>query len=47
MNDLVSNGTPKSRSAHLAGVSRSLIYYQRERENRNTTPIWRNAFLIS
>ena len=28
MNDLVSNGIPKSRSAHLAGISRSMIYYQ-------------------
>ena len=33
MNDLVSNDILKSRSAHLAGVSRSMIYYQRkERE---------------
>ena len=31
MNDLVSNGIPKSRSAHLAGVARSMIYYQRRK----------------
>ena len=31
MNDLVSNGIPKSRSAHLAGISRSMIYYQRRK----------------
>ena len=31
MNDLVSNGIPKSRSANLAGVSRSMIYYQRRK----------------
>ena len=28
MNDLVSNGIPKSRSAHFAGIARSMIYYQ-------------------
>ena len=33
MNDLVSNGIPKSRSAYLAGIARSMIYYQhRKRE---------------
>ena len=31
MNDLVSNGIPKSRSAHLAGIARSMIYYQRRK----------------
>ena len=31
MNDLVSNGTPKSRSAHLVDISRSMIYYQRRK----------------
>ena len=31
MNDLVSNDILKSRSAHLAGVSRSMIYYQRRK----------------
>ena len=31
MNDLVSNGIPKSRSAHLAPISRSMIYYQRRK----------------
>ena len=30
MNDLVSNGIPKSRSAHLAGIARSMIYYKRK-----------------
>ena len=34
MNDLVSNGIPKSRSAHLAGVSRSMIYYQRRKREQ-------------
>ena len=31
MNDLVSNGIPKSRSAHRAGIARSMIYYQRRK----------------
>ena len=31
MNDLVSNRIHKSRSAHLAGISRSMIYYQRRK----------------
>ena len=30
MNDLVSNGIPKSRSVHLAGIARSMIYYKRK-----------------
>ena len=30
MNDLVSSGIPKSRSAHLAGIARSMIYYKRK-----------------
>ena len=30
MNDLVSNGIPKSRSTHLAGIARSMIYYKRK-----------------
>ncbi|MCL4480767.1 MAG: hypothetical protein M1113_04710 [Candidatus Thermoplasmatota archaeon] len=48
MNDLVSNGIPKSRSAHLAGVSRSMIYYQhRKSGNSNTMLIWRNLFRTS
>ena len=28
MNDLGSSGIPKSRSAHLAGIARSMIYYK-------------------
>ena len=33
MNDLVMKGIPKSRSAYLAGIARSMIYYKhRERE---------------
>ena len=33
MNDLVSKGFPKSRSAYLAGIVRSMIYYKhKERE---------------
>ena len=31
MNDLVSNGIPKSRSPLLAGIARSMIYYQRRK----------------
>ena len=31
MNDLVSKGFPKSRSAYLAGIARSMIYYQRRK----------------
>ena len=33
MNDLVSKGFPRSRSAHLAGMARSMIHYKhKERE---------------
>ena len=31
MNDLVSKGFSRSRSAHLAGIARSMIYYQRRK----------------
>ena len=31
MNDLVSKGFPRSRSAHLTGIARSMIYYQRRK----------------
>ncbi|HLH85656.1 MAG TPA: IS3 family transposase [Thermoplasmataceae archaeon] len=31
MNDLVSKGFPKSRSAYLTGIARSMIYYQRRK----------------
>ena len=31
MNDLASIGIPKSSSAHLAGIAKSMIYYQRRR----------------
>ena len=34
MNDLVSKGFPKSRSAYLAGIARSMIYYQRKKRER-------------
>ena len=33
MNDLASKGFPRSRSAHLAGMARSMIHYKhKERE---------------
>ena len=31
MNDLVMKGTPRSRSAYLTGIARSMIYYQRRK----------------
>ena len=31
MNVLVSKGLPKSRSAHITGIARSMIYYQRRK----------------
>ena len=31
MNDLVSKGSPRSRSAHLTGTARSMIHYQRRK----------------
>ena len=31
MNDLVMKGIPRSRSAHLVGIARSMIYYQRRK----------------
>ena len=34
MNDLVMKGIPRSRSAHLAGISRSMIYYQRRKRKQ-------------
>ena len=38
MNDLVSSGISKSRSAYLAGVARSMIYYQRRKREPQYDP---------
>ena len=38
MNDLASKGFPRSRSAHLAGMARSMIYYQRRKREPQYDP---------
>ena len=38
MNDLVSKGFPKSRSAYLAGIARSMIYYKRKERKPQYDP---------